>query len=160
MGLTARALGADRLVLSGERDEGMLSSLYKVTRDWGGEFEVVYERDWKAFMKAFTGIKVHLTMYGLPVEQVIGEVRERNDREDLLIVVGAGKVPRLVYQLADFNVSVTSQPHSEVSSLAIFLDRLHAGRELNLQFHGARKKIVPSARGKHVEVDGGGRATS
>ena len=48
----------------------------------------------------------------------------------LLVVVGAEKVPWDVYEQAEYNVGVTNQPHSEVASLAVFLDRLFEGEEL------------------------------
>ena len=64
-------------------------------------------------------------------------------------MVGAEKVPAEVYQLADWNVAVGNQPHSEVAALAVFLDRLFQGEELGQQFEGGLK-IVPSSRGKEV----------
>jgi len=160
VGLTGRALGANRMVLSGERDDHVLSSLRKVVENWGGDFEAVYEKNWQRSIEHFKGLKVHLTMYGLPIKGVIDDIRARAARDDLLVVVGSEKVPGRVYGLVDYNVSVTSQPHSEVSSLAIFLDRLHEGRELDLRFAGARRSIVPMARGKRVEMSGGPRKTS
>jgi tRNA (cytidine56-2'-O)-methyltransferase len=44
---------------------------------------------------------------------------------------------------------VGNQPHSEVAALAVFLDRLFLGRELEGKFEGGLK-IVPQARGKQV----------
>jgi tRNA (cytidine56-2'-O)-methyltransferase len=54
-----------------------------------------------------------------------------------------------MYQLADWNVAVGNQPHSEVAALAVFLDRLFEGQELTKEFDGGLK-ILPSPRGKHV----------
>jgi tRNA (cytidine56-2'-O)-methyltransferase len=65
------------------------------------------------------------------------------------VVVGAEKVPAEMYDLADWNVAVGNQPHSEVAALAVFLDRLFLGQELRLDFEGGLK-IVPSSRGKRV----------
>ena len=67
----------------------------------------------------------------------------------LMIVVGAEKVPREVYDLADRNVSVGNQPHSEVAALAIFLDRYSGGKALEKGFRGGLT-IVPNPRGKTV----------
>jgi tRNA (cytidine56-2'-O)-methyltransferase len=70
-----------------------------------------------------------------------------------MIVVGAEKVPPEIYELADFNVAVTNQPHSEVAALAIALDRLQAilGKEaLKTEFKG-KLEIIPSRKGKKVE---------
>ena len=51
-----------------------------------------------------------------------------------LIVVGAEKVPRTIYEKSDYNVSVSNQPHSEISALAIVLDRLHKGKQFDMKF--------------------------
>jgi len=56
-----------------------------------------------------------------------------------------------VYDHADWNVAVTSQPHSEVAALAVFLDRLFEGAELDREWADADREIVPQATGKRVE---------
>ena len=66
-----------------------------------------------------------------------------------MVVVGAEKVPREVYELADYNVSVGNQPHSEIAALAVFLDRLTDGGSLYLDT-GGRMKVIPNPRGKTV----------
>jgi tRNA (cytidine56-2'-O)-methyltransferase len=68
---------------------------------------------------------------------------------DLLLVVGAEKVPRDAYDLADWNVSVGNQPHSEIAALAVFLDRLTGGSNLYAAT-GGRITVVPNPRGKTV----------
>ncbi len=93
---------------------------------------------------------VHLTMYGIPVDDIIKEVR--NTKKPIMVIVGAEKVPREIYHLADYNVSIGNQPHSEVAALAIFLDRLYNGKQLYNKFERPRKKIIPSSRDKIVEV--------
>jgi tRNA (cytidine56-2'-O)-methyltransferase len=92
------------------------------------------------------GKVVHLTMYGTNLPDVTDEIR---DCENIMVVVGAEKVPAEVYDLADWNVAVGNQPHSEVAALAVFLDRLFQGRELCEKFEGGLK-IVPTPRGKRV----------
>jgi tRNA (cytidine56-2'-O)-methyltransferase len=149
--LAARALGADGGFYTGERDEKIQRSVEKVTEAWGGDFEVSYITDWKKKItewKEKGGEVIHLTMYGLPLQQVIGHIR--NLRSDLLVVVGGPKVPGSIYELADWNVSVTSQPHSEISALALFLHELFEGRELFISFKDARIIIDPQAKGKKV----------
>jgi tRNA (cytidine56-2'-O)-methyltransferase len=89
-------------------------------------------------------------MYGKPVDEVIEDVRTAEN--DVVVVVGAEKVPPDIYKLADYNVSVGSQPHSEVSALSIFLDRYYKGTELKKDFKG-RTRIIPSGEGKNVEVE-------
>jgi tRNA (cytidine56-2'-O)-methyltransferase len=85
-------------------------------------------------------------MYGSNLPDVIGEIR---GCENILVAVGAEKVPAEMYDLADWNVAVGNQPHSEVAALAVFLDRLFMGRELEEEFEGGLK-IVPSPHGKQV----------
>ena len=89
-----------------------------------------------------------ITMYGLPVQKTIPKIRKV--RKDLLVIVGGEKVPGEVYQLADFNISVTSQPHSEVAALAIFLHEYFQGMELTKKFNDAKRKVIPQERGKKV----------
>ncbi len=69
---------------------------------------------------------------------------------DLTVVVGAEKVPKDVFRLVDWNVSVGHQPHSEVAALAVFLDRLLHGAGLRREFRG-RVRIRPHPSGKDVE---------
>jgi tRNA (cytidine56-2'-O)-methyltransferase len=146
--LTARALGCDGIILSGEKDEKIMKSIEKVVEKWGGPFSVEYEKNWKKVMREWRGKKVHLTMYGLPIQEKMGEIKKC--KEDLLIIVGSEKVPAEVYELSDWNVSVTNQPHSEVAALALFLDRFFEGKELTKEFEGGKLKIIPEERGKRV----------
>jgi len=149
--LTARALGADRIIFTTE-DEHVENSVKKVVESWGGDFEFVVEKHWKRYIKEFKkrGIVVHLTMYGANINEIMPEIRELSKDKDILVIVGAEKVPKEVYELADYNVSVGNQPHSEVAALAIFLDRLFEGKTLYRDFENAKIKIVPSNHGKVV----------
>jgi len=147
--LVARAFGAGRIVLTAD-DESVVSTVEKIVDDWGGDFRVAVEKNWRKFLRDFPGTKVHLTMYGLPLDDVIDKIPRDGD---LLVVVGAEKVPPEVYQACDFNVAVGSQPHSEVAALAVFLDRLFGGGELARRFEGARLEVEPQARGKKVNAN-------
>ncbi|MFC6960998.1 tRNA (cytidine(56)-2'-O)-methyltransferase [Halocatena marina] len=149
VGLTARALGADRVVLtngaSGSRD-----TIDDITERFGGPFTVDLTEEPNRLLQTFEGTIVHLTMYGLPVQTVEEEIRTVTQNEPLLVVVGAEKVPFDVYACADFNVAVTNQPHSEVAGLAVFLDRLFDGSELEREWTGADRRVVPKETGKKV----------
>jgi tRNA (cytidine56-2'-O)-methyltransferase len=72
--------------------------------------------------------------------------------KDLLVMVGSRKVPSGFFskEVSDFNVAVGNQPHSECSSLAVFLDRFFEGQELSKEFEGAKTKIIPLVRGKKM----------
>ena len=148
--LAARAFGASGATYTGERDSVLEESIGRVVSDWGGSFTFEYSESWRSVVSGWRGRVVHLTMYGLPVQDVVPEIRE--DGSDILTVVGGAKVPGEVYGLADWNVGVTSQPHSEVSALAVFLHELREGGELEIAFPEARRRVVPQARGKRVET--------
>ncbi len=146
--LVSRAFGARRIFMD-EVNPEIRDTISGVTESMGGSFEVVFIDSWKAFLRGCAGKSkiVHLTMYG----ERISDVQEQIGREnDMLVVVGASKVPRMVYDLADYNVSVGSQPHSEISALAVFLDRIQNGRQFDAEFAGAKRKIMPSRNGKNV----------
>lgn len=59
-------------------------------------------------------------------------------------------MPWALYERADFNVGVTNQPHSEVAGLAVFLDRLFEGTELDREWEDADRRVMPEATGKTV----------
>ncbi|ESS06827.1 MAG: uncharacterized protein conserved in archaea [uncultured archaeon A07HB70] len=146
--LTARALGADRVVLP-ENASDAADTARSVTGRFGGPF-AVEQRQPRSVLRGWTGRVVHLTMYGEPVQAVEDAVRAARRDHPLLAVVGAEKVPFDVYEGADWNVAVTNQPHSEVAGLAVFLDRLFEGRELDARWPDADRRVVPQATGKRV----------
>lgn len=150
VGLTARALGADRVIYAGDA-AGPVETVADITDRFGGPFEIETTDSHRALLSDFEGQVVHLTMYGLPIEDCDDEIRSVHRNEPLFVVVGAEKVPFDVYEAADYNVAVTGQPHSEVASLAVFLDHLFAGRELDREWQNAKRKVVPKAHGKRVE---------
>jgi tRNA (cytidine56-2'-O)-methyltransferase len=149
VGLAARAFGADGMYLAAA-DPGVAESIRDVAARWGGSFFVRDGVSWKRCIRAWKeqgGTVVHLTMYGVPLGNVIGEIR---GRDEILVVVGAEKVPGELYGLADYNVSVTTQPHSEVSGIAVFLDHLFEGTELDRTYPDAELRIEPSRSGKRT----------
>jgi tRNA (cytidine56-2'-O)-methyltransferase len=146
--LVTRAMGCSKIIYSGQHDKSLEDSVNKVVKQWGGKFGIEYVKNWKRFLKNWKGKIVHLTIYGLPFQKEISKTRKF--KKPLLIVVGGEKVPSEVYQLSDFNLSVTQQPHSEVSSLCLFLDYYFKGRELNKKFKNAKLKIIPQKKGKRV----------
>jgi len=150
VGLTARALGAQGMYLAAS-DKGVVQSIHDVADRWGGDFFCQDNVKWRSCIRDWKeqgGTVIHLTMYGLNLPEVIGDVRDHNK---ILVIVGAEKVPGEIYGLADYNVAVTSQPHSEISSLALFLDHFFSGQELKNEFCGARIRIIPSRAGKQTE---------
>ncbi|MDI9611138.1 MAG: tRNA (cytidine(56)-2'-O)-methyltransferase [Archaeoglobales archaeon] len=142
--LTARAFGAKGIYFT-RSDKNLFESVRKVVEIWGGEF-FIETTDWKKLLRSFDGLKVHLTMYGIPLPEKMEEIKKA---QKVLVVVGAEKVPKEVYELCDLNISIGTQPHSEVSALAVFLEKV-LGIVFNLSFENAKLKIIPCARGKKV----------
>ena len=148
--LTGRALGASGMFLAAS-DKGVVQSVADVADRWGGQFFCEDNVRWRTCIrdwKAAGGKVVHLTMYGINLPDIIGEIRPCGK---ILVVVGAEKVPGEMYGLADYNVAVTGQPHSEIAGLALFLDRFFDGSEFSKDFPGAKIRIIPSRAGKKTE---------
>ncbi|MDY6776987.1 MAG: tRNA (cytidine(56)-2'-O)-methyltransferase [Candidatus Nanohaloarchaea archaeon] len=158
VGLTARQFGASSIVFSGERDDNMLESVRDVVDRWGGDFDVSYREDWRKVIEEFEGVVVHLTMYGTPYFEKLDELREMTagEEDDLMVVVGGGKVPSEVFDLADRNLAVGNQPHSEVAALAVFLHDLLEGEWSGREFEDADIEVVPSEEGKELREDTSG----
>jgi len=155
--LVARAFGAEKIIYSGQHDSGLEASVERIGENWGSgadgkKFTIEYVKSAKSVMKKYKKdgfVIVHLTMYGIGVNDVVNEMKKH---QKLLLVVGSEQVPKEIYELADFNISVTTQPHSEVAALAIALDRLQHGKELKnggFDFNG-KLRIEPCARGKKI----------
>lgn len=149
--LVSRAFGAKRIYMT-EVNPEIKDTIEKINKTWGSNFEIVFIDKWKPILKKKKDEKfkiIHLSMYGENINNVEEDLRKE---EDLVIVVGAEKVPREIYELADYNVGVGSQPHSEISALAILLDRIQKGKQFEMEFPGAKRKIIPTKNGKNVQV--------
>jgi tRNA (cytidine56-2'-O)-methyltransferase len=153
--LTARALGADQAIIANNRDKELESTIREVSNRFGGRFNIESGANWKQVIQGWResgGQVVHLTVYGLPLSDVVDKIRDSN--KDVLVVVGSEKMPGEMFRLADWNVSITSQPMSEVGALAIFLDWYHNHRELGFSFPGSKVRIIPSKDRKLLETNG------
>jgi len=93
---------------------------------------------------------VHLTMYGQNINDIESKIR---NEEKILIIVGAGKVPKDVFVMADYNIAVGNQPHSEVSALGVLLDRIQQGKQFEFKFENPERTIIPQEQGKDVRVN-------
>jgi tRNA (cytidine56-2'-O)-methyltransferase len=147
--LVARAFGADIIFIT-TKDEKIKKNIQAVCKRFGGNFEIQTGVDHKKIIKSWKGVIVHLTMYGEELEKAVNQL---DTNRDLLIIVGAEKVPPYFYEVADLNVSVGNQPHSEVAALALFLDRYTKAAWRRKQFHG-NIQIVPCVKGKKVLLKG------
>ncbi|MEM0138595.1 MAG: HDIG domain-containing protein [Thermoplasmatales archaeon] len=138
--LVSRAFGADKIIVDRE-DQKLMRTINNVTSKFGGNFAIEFG-NYREKIREFNGLKVHLTMYGVPLEERISSIKKAND---IMVIVGSEKVPREIYELADMNIAVKNQPHSEVSALAIFLE--HINREKDLRGY---LRIIPQEKGKKV----------
>lgn len=150
--LVSRAFGASTIYMT-EVDESIKESIAKVGNIWGGEsdFNIEIVQDWKKVIyswKKNSGKVIHLTMYGINVDDAISEIWKLTKA---LVIIGAQKVPREVYTLSDYNVAIGNQPHSEIGALSIFLDRVFKGEELKKKFRGGKLRIIPNGKGKRVK---------
>lgn len=144
--LIARAAGAERLYYSGQFDSSLEESVKKVVEKFGGPFNIHYTKDAKSLIKEKRKegyIIVHLTVYGIPFEKEASELKDKN----ILVVIGGEKVEPEYYQMADLNLSVSLQPHSEVSALGIFLYCLNGFKK---KFKNAKIEVVPAKKGKLI----------
>lgn len=153
--LTARAFKASGMILTDVEDEKIKNVIERVVENWGGPFFFQMATPWKVALrnwKAKGGVIVHLTAYGENIQNSDVIRRIHATKKDVLVIVGSRKVPSEFFSpnISDFNVAIGNQPHSECSSLAVFLDRFFEGTELAKKFNGAKLQIIPKEHGKKV----------
>ena len=148
--LVSRAFGASKIYMT-EVNPDIKDTLQKINEIWGGDFEVEFIENPNEVLKSKKqNFKIiHLTMYGENINKIYSKIQKE---EKILIVVGAEKVPREIYDKSDYNVSIGTQPHSEISALAILLDRIQGGEQFNKKFPNSKRVIIPSNDGKNVQV--------
>lgn len=131
-------------MLLNANDPDLINNVNLVTKRFGGSFFIINNvnaineiNKWKK-----DGGKIcHLSMYGINLPSVINDIKEETN---LMIIVGAEKVPIEYYKLANWNIAIGNQPHSEVAALAIFLDRYYNSDPLLKQFEAAELTIIPT----------------
>jgi tRNA (cytidine56-2'-O)-methyltransferase len=136
--LVARSFGASKIYYTGQKDSSYEKSVDRIVSEFGGDFSIEYMNSYKKLFKNKT--VVHLTMYGADFREI------ESLKGDILIVVGGEKVPGEVYELSDYNVRVTNQPHSEVAALGVFMD--HLVKSSYPSFKDGKVRVKPSSKGK------------
>jgi len=144
--LVARAFGASKFIYSGDKDTALENSIRNVESRWGQAMEIEYSDN---IMKTLRNYKesgyvlIHLTMYGIPVEERIQTLKSL---DKMVIIIGGSRVPREIYTISDYNIAIGNQPHSEVAALGIMLHILGKRGE----FKNPKLIIIPSENGKRV----------
>jgi tRNA (cytidine56-2'-O)-methyltransferase len=141
LALSSRALSVEKVFYSGEKDKSLESSVEKIVERFGGPFTITHTKTPVKLIKEKKkeGFQiVHLTMYGEDIE-------EYKPKKKVFAIVGGEKVEGEYYQLADKNLSVGNQPHSELGALAIFLYKFS---KLKTKFKNRKLEVIPQARGK------------
>ncbi|MGN6348144.1 MAG: tRNA (cytidine(56)-2'-O)-methyltransferase [Candidatus Nitrosocosmicus sp.] len=152
--LVSRAFGSNAIYMT-DIDDKIKKTIQKVNNSWGGsnEFDLKIINNWKKLIKEWKesgGKIIHLTMYGLQINEVIEDIKSLEQK--ILVIIGAEKTPKELYYLADYNISIGNQPHSEIAALDIFLDRLFEGKQFDKEFSNGRMKIIPSDKGKNITI--------
>jgi len=150
--LVARSFGAQKIYMD-EVNPEIKHTISDINKTWGGNFKIEIISEWKKIIKEKKkeSVKiVHLTMYGQNINDIESKIR---NEEKILIIVGAGKVPKDVFVMADYNIAVGNQPHSEVSALGVLLDRIQQGKQFELKFEDPERVIIPQEQGKNVRVN-------
>ncbi len=148
LALTARAFLANKMYYSGEKDSSLEQSIEKINKKFGSAFSVCYVKDPVKIIKEkkSAGYKIlHLTMYGLALQKQLPKIKQL---KNILIIIGSEHVPFEFYQLADINLSITNQPHSELSALAILLYEIK--KDKPLRYENAELTIQPRMMGKKI----------
>jgi len=119
--LVARAFGCSNFFYSGINDIYFENNVKDVCKKWGGNFKTTYLEKPLSFVKKEKNdgtLIVHLTMYG---EVITEKIKQIKTNKKILLIVGGPKVPKEYFEIADYNIAVGSQPHSEVAAISLFL---------------------------------------
>ena len=144
--LTARAFGASRISFH-RPDSRILETVSDVCKKFGGDFRIETISNPKKFLKEWNGKIIHLTMFGISIDEKVAEIKEFT--EPLLFVVGAEKVPPWVFEFSDYNIAIGNQPHSEVAALSVALSKVY-GKTYNQNFEGGEVKVIPSSERRNM----------
>ncbi len=145
--LTSRALGASEVTFVGKRDSKLVRYMESINKKWGGKFKVQFAKSYKEALKSATKYKkVYLTIYGSPLQDKSYVLKTY---KNMVVIVSLKENAELnaIHKLADFNISITTQPHCSAAAIAVFLHEFYNGRELAMHFENAQYKLVPKGQG-------------
>lgn len=140
--LTARAFGAAEIIFIGKEDKQLLRYISNLNKKWGGAFKLKFARSYKDVLKAASKYtKVYLTRFGMPLQSKSYILKTY---KNMVLIVSTNDVSKQLHQIADYNISISTQPHCGAAAIAIFLHEFYNGRELAMHFENAKLKLVPS----------------
>jgi tRNA (cytidine56-2'-O)-methyltransferase len=147
--LTARALGASEMIFTTKKDARLVRYISGLERKWGGRFRIDFVNNYKTVLKkAVNYKKVYLTRYGVPLHKMSYML---NTYKNIMLIVSPTSSSPKLHNIADFNISVTDQPHCSAAAIAVFLHDFYRGRELAVHFENAKYKVLPKEHGVSVE---------
>ncbi len=136
LSLASRAFGASSIVFTDPKIDYKKIKRYinKINKSMGGEFEVKFNANGRSLLREKRVYKtVYLTLGGKMLKDNIRVLRNYRN----LILVVSSKDLNYLKELSDFTISITKQPHSSVSAVAVFLHSFYEGRELSISFKNA-----------------------
>jgi len=149
VGLTARALGADRVIFPDNAGQSA-ETVRDITDRFGGPFAVELRDDQKAIVRNFEGVVVHLTMYGERVKTWRETFASRSKgrrppdrRRRREGAVGAVRARRL-QRGRDEPAALRGRRARRVPRPAV------RGTELDREWEDADRRVMPEATGKTV----------
>jgi tRNA (cytidine56-2'-O)-methyltransferase len=148
--LVSRAFGCKKLFYSGQEDNHFENSIKEVCEDFGGNLKIEFISNYEKFFEQNKSkyYIAHLTMYGIDFKTFAKKIKKEKITKPLLIFIGSQKVPSEIYQLADANVCVTNQPHSEVAALGLLLNELVDYKKV--KFPKAKLIVKENPKGKTI----------
>jgi tRNA (cytidine56-2'-O)-methyltransferase len=152
--LVSRSFGATNFYYSGIEDNILNKTINEIVNKWGGPFNINYINNALNLVitkKKENYIIIHLTMYGINLFKEINNLKKKLINKNILIIVGGSKVPKEYYKLADYNIAVGNQPHSEISSISTILYLLNPKFIENNNFKNKNIEIVPNNNYKNIK---------
>lgn len=147
--LAARAFGAANVTFVGKKSPKIDRYFKALNRKWGGSFAVSFTNDWEGYLADKKNYKtIYLTRYGTPISKVEYSLKTY---KNILVIVTLSESIKSLYNMSDFNVSISTQPHCAAAAIAVFLHTFYQGRELAMHFENAQLKVVPETRRIHIE---------
>jgi len=140
--LTARAFGAAEITFVGKSDSTLLKYMANLNKKWGGSFRVKFAKNYNDVLKSASKYtKVYLTRFGMPLQSKSYILKTY---KNMVLIVSTTEINKKLHQVADYNISISTQPHCGAAAIAIFLHEFYNGRELAMHFENAKLKLLPT----------------